>query len=505
MGRWVREWCRRHGLGLSTALAFLTRFPVLGFAELSIDETWTWYTTKQVLATGEFWRTVALGADAPLFVAANVMWARIFGLSVGGLRAPAALFGTLSVSLIYLLLKRRRPDVALPVALLAAVSPFLVFYSKDARPYAQLLFFALVFTSSFDKTSAPRSRKQRIWLGLWAGCAVASHYYAVVFLAAFFTVILATHVRANRRAELRDDLRTGAYILVATSPLLIYMLRGLGNVSVPYWLLAGVDIPGILVEQFLFLGTTLAGGETFATIANVVIAALVILPLILAIRRRNEILTTTPLIVSLWWVAPVLIDVAGIVVGANLLFYPRGFIPTTPFLLTYWVVYTREMRLSAWARRAYQAVLIVPFVLNGLMVSIQHPAQPYFRGRAVLGDVARDVERLRDEYDIILIHHWWMAQCYYYFLSEPATVWPLGLGYEGDTGPVEDLENVPPEARVLLVVNDLAAGYSDPDGAVVEALRAQRPLVRERACLYPRVQGSKLLCSRVYVFGPVAP
>jgi hypothetical protein len=59
---------------------------------------------------------------------------------------------------------------------------------------------------------------------------------------------------------------------------------------------------------------------------------------------------------------------------------------------------------------------------------------------------------------------------------------------------------VPAGARVLLVVNDLATG-TDPDGSVVAALKAARPLVRERPCLHSAVPGTGLVCARIYLFG----
>src|SRR6266571_5086795 len=129
----VRGWCERHGLFLCAALACLTRFPALSTPPLSVDETWTWYVTAEIRRTGLFWRTTALGVDAPLFVAINALVARLAGLSVLGLRAPQALFGTLSVLLFFRFMKRRYPaPVALPAALLAAWSPFLVLFSGRA-------------------------------------------------------------------------------------------------------------------------------------------------------------------------------------------------------------------------------------------------------------------------------------------------------------------------------------------------------------------------------------
>src|SRR5881398_3573893 len=103
----LRGWCERHGLLLCVALACLARFPALSTPPLSVDETWTWYVTAEIRRTGDFWRTTALGVDAPLFVAINALVARGAGLSVLGVRAPPALFGALSVPIFFLFMKRR--------------------------------------------------------------------------------------------------------------------------------------------------------------------------------------------------------------------------------------------------------------------------------------------------------------------------------------------------------------------------------------------------------------
>ena len=497
----AREWSGRHGLLLCGALACLARFPALSRSPLSVDETWTWYVTAEIERTGDFWRTLALGADAPLFVGLNALVARLAGTSVLGLRAPQALFGVLSVLLFFRLLQRRYPPgVTLPAALLAAWSPFLVFYSRDARPYSQLLFFTTAFAYAFEATRGSSAVRRRLLLVLAAVLAVASHYFAVVFLAGFMVVTLSAHARAGRRAELRHDLTTCAVVFLALLPFALGLLVGLRRVSAPYWQVSRVGVSGILAEQFLFLGTTLPGGGGIETVLNVMVAALLCVPLVHAARHRRPLVEAEPMLSGLWWVAPVLVAAVGVLAGRNWLFYPRGFISTAPFLLAYWVLFTAEMRIGAWTRRAYVAALLVPFVGNGLLVAVQHPGQPYFRGREVLADIARDVEADRKDYDLVLVHHWWMAQYYYYYLSEPLAVWPLGRR-GGGRGAVHDLERVPPRARVLLVVNDLATGQSDRDGSVVAALKAARPLVRERPCLYPSLRGGGLVCSRIYLFG----
>jgi 4-amino-4-deoxy-L-arabinose transferase-like glycosyltransferase len=501
----ARASCERHGVALSLALACAVRLPGLGSAPLSLDEAWTWYRTNDVIGSGAFWRAVTSGVDAPLFGVINVLVAKIAGLSILGLRGQPALFGAASVPLMFVLVRRgHTARLALPVALLAACSPYLVFYSRDASPYTQLLFFTLLFTYAFDATRVSRPLSRRLALGACAALAVASHYYALVYLAAFYTVALAGHRRAGRREELRADLLTGCLTVVAIAPFLSPLLFGLGHSSVPYWQVSDVSLPGILAEQFLFLGTTLPHGGVFAAILNLSVFGLLVLPLLDALRRRSELVAAEPVLSSLWWLAPGMVAGLGILIGQDLLFYPRGFISTAPFLLTYWVLFTRALSGPSWARRAYGAVLLVPFVLSGYLVATSDPAQAYLRGRESLAEVVRQVDVHRDEFDLIVVHHWWLAPYFSYYSVDRSKVWALGRDSAGPSGALGDVDRVPPGARVLLVLNDVARS-SDPGGGVVAALMSRRSLIRELPCPGDAARGRGLVCNRMLLFGPADP
>ena len=146
-------------------------------------------------------------------------------------------------------------------------------------------------------------------------------------------VTLSAHARAGRRAELRHDLTTCAVVFLALLPFALGLLVGLRRVSAPYWQVSRVGVSGILAEQFLFLGTTLPGGGGIETVLNVMVAALLCVPLVHAARHRRPLVEAEPMLSGLWWVAPVLVAAVGVLAGRNWLFYPRGFI-STPSKLT---------------------------------------------------------------------------------------------------------------------------------------------------------------------------
>lgn len=499
----ARASCERHGILLSLALACAARLPALGLAPLSLDEAWTWYRTDEILRLGGLWR--AVGVDAPLFGALNVLVAKIAGLSVLGLRGTQALFGVASVPLVFVLVRRRGgAGLALPVALLAAWSPYLSFYSKDASPYSQLLFFCLLFTYAFDATRRWRPFSRRLTLGVCTALAITSHYYALLYLATFYAVMLAAHRWAGRRDELRADLLTGGVGLLVTCPYLIALRLGLGRSSVPYWQVSDVSLPGILAEQFLFLGTTLPNGGVFAAVLNLVVFGLLVLPLLDALRRRSELVAADPVLSSLWWLVPGMVTGLGILIGQDLLFYPRGFISTAPFLLAYWVLFTGALSGPGWVRRVYGAALLVPFVLSGYLVATSDPAQAYLRGRESLAEVVRQLEVHRSEFDLIVVHHWWVAPYFSYYYVDRSKVWALGRAAADPSNVRRDVERLPPGSRVLLVLNDVARS-SDPGGDVVAALMSRRSLIRELPCPGDPGSGRGLVCSRMLLFGPAHP
>jgi mannosyltransferase len=116
----------------------------------------------------------------PLYYVVAWAWTRVFGLSEVGLRSLSALLGTLMIAGAYFATRRlasRR--AALIAAALTAVSPWLIWYSQEARAYALFALFALgsfvLFLRALDD---PRGRSLAAW-GALSALALASHYFAL--------------------------------------------------------------------------------------------------------------------------------------------------------------------------------------------------------------------------------------------------------------------------------------------------------------------------------------
>src|SRR5437870_5379110 len=75
----------------------------------------------------------------PLYYVLAWLWSKPFGTGEVGLRSLSALFGTLTIPVVYAAARELVSERAgLVAAALAAVNPYLVWFSQEARSYALL-------------------------------------------------------------------------------------------------------------------------------------------------------------------------------------------------------------------------------------------------------------------------------------------------------------------------------------------------------------------------------
>jgi hypothetical protein len=490
-----------------TALGALLRFACLSRAPADIDESWTWYFVHLARSGRGFWQTLLIGIDGPLFGSMNLLIGAVWGSSLLALRLPQAVFGTLAIPMAFAVFQRlwtRR--VAIVATLLAALSPFLVFYSKHARPYAQLLFFCLLWVYAAERTRTWPAWRRYLALATTAALAVATHYYALVFLGSVYLIQLASHLLARRRIELWREVREGLVTLAVLSPLLLLFLAQLVGLSMPYWKRDRVGLAAIWTEEFLLLGSSLGAADGRAAWFHVIVASLLLAPYGWFLwRRRRQVLNEPFLLVG-----PAMPILVSALVGQGNLFFPRGFIPSVPFLLAGWVRCTSEME-SGRSKRVYATLLIVPFLVSSYSVATSHPGHGFFRGREIMPEIVDRARSFEHEYDLLLVHHWWLAQYVSFYHPEPARVRGLGMERRGQASRsgelaavMADVAALPRGARLLLMRNDLASEVDSRD-LVVATLRARRPLLRELPCRENPVPGESLLCQRMFLFGPDTP
>jgi len=198
-------------------LAFALRVYRLDAQSLWYDEGVTAQVASQGLA--ELTRWTAGDIQPPLYYYLIAGWTRLAGRSEWALRFPSALFGVLTVALMWALARRLfaaqgheeeesrgdtpqapRPHGApLLATLLTAVSPLYVYYAQEARMYTLLTFLGALAGYLLLRILDEARPARRRWL--WAGFSLTSiaalytHYFAAFLLTAFALYFLLTFTR----------------------------------------------------------------------------------------------------------------------------------------------------------------------------------------------------------------------------------------------------------------------------------------------------------------------
>jgi dolichyl-phosphate-mannose-protein mannosyltransferase len=213
------------GLGLP-ALLVVALLTVAGVAiRLIVGDQSLWadeLSTYWISATHGFGGVVSLMYGTPRIPHAEITpplyflasWATYhLGHSVEWLRAPSLIAGALTIPLVYLLGLRTisRRGALLTVAF-TALSPFMIYYSAEARAYAVMM--ALVIASTLSMLLAVQSGRVRWWVA-YGACSCAAfytHYTSAFVLAAALVWLFWAHPEARRPAVLANLAAAAALI-----------------------------------------------------------------------------------------------------------------------------------------------------------------------------------------------------------------------------------------------------------------------------------------------------
>ena len=285
-------------LGL-TALGAALRFPTLDRQSYWLDELVTVSLLRRDL--GDMLGQIPETEATPyLYYVLAWLWASAFGLGEVGLRSFSALAGTATVPVAYgagaALVSRRAGVVA---AALVAVSPFLVWYSQEARSYALLVLLGAGSLLAFAK-ALERERLALVTWALVSALAVATHYFAV-FLVSAEAAWLVYRLGPRRLVLVASLVPTATF--VAHVPL---VLEQRGNAeavtesslavragAIPKHLAVGYSFPaevagsvvaaGLLLAGLVLLLRTAASIRRRAFLAGVIASASVVVPTGLAL------------------------------------------------------------------------------------------------------------------------------------------------------------------------------------------------------------------------------
>jgi hypothetical protein len=204
----------------------------------------------------------------------------VFGDTEAGLRSLSAVFGVVSVPVVFAAARElvgRRGGLA--AAALVAVNPLLVWYSQEARAYSLLvLTSAIAFWMFARARTDPAPRRLALW-GVAGAAALCTHYFAV-----FLLLPEALWLLGDRRSALRWRLL--AVSIVGVTGLALTGLALSQRFHATSWL---VSIPlrarVTQIPRQLLVGFTPPAGHGALAIAGAAVLAAVVL---IALRARGR-------------------------------------------------------------------------------------------------------------------------------------------------------------------------------------------------------------------------
>ncbi|MDQ4077819.1 MAG: glycosyltransferase family 39 protein [Chloroflexota bacterium] len=195
---WRRYWRAEPVIiALLTLLALLVRIWALGSKGLEYDEAATAMIARAAPQDIIKFHWEAPFEHPPLWQIVMYAWSRMMGQSEAALRLLPALAGTVTVPLLWRLLRLVYPPgslVRLIAPVLVALSPVLVFYSQQSRMYTIVVALAVAsLYATLCLIRAPSWRNLSIFVVVnWL--MLAFHYYSVLLVAveaSFFLIVFA--------------------------------------------------------------------------------------------------------------------------------------------------------------------------------------------------------------------------------------------------------------------------------------------------------------------------
>ena len=173
-------------------LATFLRFYHLGFQDVWLDEISTMNMTNPALSLEEMHFEIMAKEGFPdfYFIILKTL-CDIFGHSIVVLRAFSAVFGVLSVLLIYLFTKevinKRAGYIA---AILLTVNPFHIYHSQEGRVYSLLMFFVILASYRLIIFIKSVNYLKAILFGIASGLILNAHPLGILNVGVLFITLL---------------------------------------------------------------------------------------------------------------------------------------------------------------------------------------------------------------------------------------------------------------------------------------------------------------------------
>jgi hypothetical protein len=457
---------------LTTLLAFGLRLYAIDRQDIWGDEAFSIWLSSRPLS-----EVVAGGADThpPLYPFLLFVWLRLAGLSPLAVRLLSAGIGTLTVPVLYGLGRHvfGRPT-AVVAALLAAVSPVLVYYSQETRMYGLVVLFSALsvyWTARLlGNGSKPEPGPHLSWpfvaYILTTLGAVYTHYYAFFVILAENLVLIIAFWRGRRWTELARWLVAQGLIGLAYVPWILVQtgfLGGKASTRFEEWDLASaLRIFGQTLGAF---GAGLAVPPAGVWVVTAVFVVVMVAGLPVLIRRRQA----APWLIVAYFLLP--LGLAWLVNPIMPFFYARYLLLIAPafYLLSGWGA-------LAWGRvwrplTVASIVLLLTGSVYGL--SSYYTDEVYVRGR--YGQMMAYIEENAQPGDGLILANQLQRPLFQYYQPEglkahyfPRLEYPLE-----DARTIRDLAEIAARHPRLWLVRFGNPAEYDPSGTLVRWLATQ--------------------------------
>ena len=409
-------------------------------------------------------QVVAGAADThpPFYPLLLFFWLRLAGTSAFSTRLLSALVGTLVVPLLWALARRldpKRPRLPWVAAILATVSPLLIYYSQETRMYELVTALALV-SVYFTLRLIPAGTRNRMGRGTaiayWFSTAAAlyTHYYAFFVLAAENLFVLA-RLRKDRKGLARWALLQ-LLLIAAYVPWIVVQSSFLGSKAstrFEEWGWQGIEL--IFGKTLLAFSNGLTTDFPIAQIAGAAFFVTIALGILATVRGKRSALWLAPT----YMVVPVFI--AWLVNPILPFFYERYVLLALPGF--YLVAALGLDELGSRALPLAAGAVVIAVALNAYSLSNYYWNDAYAKGK--YGQMMAFVTSHAQNGDALILNNPLQKPLFKYYAPHgvPAFFLPDGAPLEDPSTRQQLAEIAHTHDRLWLVMYGNPAEY-DPTG-----------------------------------------
>lgn len=218
-----------------------------------LDEVATLASAVQPTLNEVIRMTYATERIPPLYPMVMHMWTRMFGFSEFSIRLPSAIFGSVTIPVLYAL-SRRLFDrkVGLMCAFLLAISPYHIWYSQEARFFAMFVFFnllSILFFINLEGSSRQAFSRTQFVGYLLTTCVAAYLNYFMIFTVIAQNIVMFFGRKKNREISTCWFSGQLVLLLVCLIPLCVVLVKQVSTLCCMYQTVVCNELGSTVLES----------------------------------------------------------------------------------------------------------------------------------------------------------------------------------------------------------------------------------------------------------------